>query len=101
MSHLTALDLDVEYLADFCRRNGITRMALFGSRLHGTARPDSDLDLLVEFDPACKVSLFDVGGMSVELSDHFGVQVDLRTPEDLSRYFRDKVVRSAKVLYAA
>ncbi len=76
-------------------------MALFGSWLHGTARPDSDLDLLVEFDPERKVSLFDVGGMITELSEHLGIQVDLRTPQDLSPLFRDEVVMEAKLLYAA
>ncbi len=88
-------------LADFCRRNGIARLSLFGSILRDDFTPWSDVDVLVEFHPSARVSLFDLGGMSVELSQIFGRKVDLRTPEDLSRYFRGAVLREARPLYAA
>ena len=88
-------------IAAFCRENGIARLSLFGSHLKGTARPDSDVDLLVEFLPERPVSLFDIGGMIADLTDLLGRQVDLRSADDLSRYFRDQVVGNARLLYAA
>jgi predicted nucleotidyltransferase len=88
-------------LADFCRRNGIARLSLFGSILRDDFTPRSDVDVLVEFHPSARISLFDLSGMSVELSEIFGRKVDLRTPEDLSRYFRGAVLREARPLYAA
>lgn len=93
---------DQEALAAFCRANGIRRLLLFGSRLKGTARPDSDVDLLVEFEPGRKPGLIGLGGIQIKLSDMLGgAQVDLRTPLDLSRYFRDEIVHTAEPLYAA
>ena len=97
-----ALFTDPETLAEFCRRNGIRRLSLFGSRVTGTARPDSDVDLLVEFEPECVPSLFALARMERELSEMLGgLRVDLRTEQDLSRYFRDEVVSSARLLHAA
>lgn len=93
---------DHEGLAEFCRRNGIRRLSLFGSRLKGTAGPDSDVDLLVEFEPDRIPGLLGIAQMEIELSEMLGgKRVDLRTAEDLSRYFRDEVVRSAELQYAA
>jgi hypothetical protein len=95
------LPIDAETLASFCRRHHIRRMALFGSMLQGAARPDSDIDLLVEFDPDSTPGLLALAEMEAELSAVLGGrQVDLRTPRDLSRYFRDEVLRSAEVQYA-
>ncbi len=83
-------------------RNGIARLSLFGSRLKGTARPDSDVDLLVEFDAHARPSLLDMARIERELSELLGGQrVDLRTAQDLSRYFRDEVVGTAEIQYAA
>lgn len=77
-------------------------MSLFGSRLKGTARRDSDVDLLAEFAPDRIRSLFDIARMERELSALLGgLHVDLRTSQDLSRYFRDEVVRTAELLHAA
>lgn len=64
-------------------------------------RPDSDVDFLVEFLPGVRYSLLDLGGMWAELREMLGREVDLKTPMDLSRYFRDDVVKSARTLYAA
>lgn len=93
--------LDDTTLARFCERHHICRLALFGSQLKGTARPDSDIDLLVEFEPDQTPGLLALAGMELELATLLGGRrVDLRTAEDLSRYFRDEVVRTAEVQYA-
>ncbi|MGL1833320.1 nucleotidyltransferase family protein [Rhodocyclaceae bacterium SMB388] len=94
------LTLDETTLASFCEAHHILRLSLFGSQLKGTARPDSDIDLLVEFDPEHVPTLLGIAGMEIELSELLGRKVDLRTPGDLSRYFRDEVVRTAELQYA-
>ena len=86
-------------LTDFCRRNGIRKLSLFGSLLKGTMQPGSDIDLLVEFYDAQYPGLFALCHMENELSDLLGGKVDLRTPQELSRYFRDEVLRTAEVQY--
>jgi predicted nucleotidyltransferase len=89
-------------LAEYCRRHHVRRLALFGSTLHGTARVDSDVDLLVEFEVGQEPGLIALSAMELELSAYFeGRKVDLRTPNDLSRYFRDEVQRTAELRYAA
>ena len=94
------LPLERDALAAFCRRHRIRRLSLFGSALKGTAGPDSDIDLLVEFEHGAAPSLLDLAAIEQELSGLLGGRrVDLRTPEDLSRYFRDEVVREAAVQY--
>lgn len=75
-------------------------MSLFGSALTGKLRTESDLDFLVEFDPGHVPGLIKLAGMEIELERILGRKVDLRTPHDLSRYFRDEVMRAAKVKYA-
>ena len=93
---------DQAALAALCRRHHIRRLSLFGSTLKGTARPDSDIDLLVEFEPEARPSLLTMAQIEIELSALLdGRRVDLRTREDLSRYFRDEVVRMAEVQFAA
>lgn len=93
---------DQATLADLCHRHHIRRLSLFGSTLKGTARPDSDVDLLVEFEPEARPSLLTMAQIEIELSALLdGRRVDLRTREDLSRYFRDEVVHMAKVQFAA
>jgi hypothetical protein len=95
------LHVDEAILARFCERHHIRRLSLFGSQLKGGARPDSDIDLLVEFEPGRIPGLLALASMELELSELLGGQrVDLRTVEDLSRYFRDEVVRTAEVQYA-
>jgi predicted nucleotidyltransferase len=95
------LHLDETILGYFCERHYIRRLSLFGSQLKGTARPDSDIDLLVEFEPDRVPGLLALAGMELELSELLGGRrVDLRTAEDLSPYFRDEVIRTAEVQYA-
>ena len=92
---------DREALASLCRRHHIRRLALFGSTLKGTARPDSDVDLLVEFEPGQTPGLLRLAAIEAELSALLGGRkIDLRTAGDLSRYFREEVVRTAEVQYA-
>jgi predicted nucleotidyltransferase len=96
------LSFDREALAALCRRHRIRRLSLFGSTLKGTNRADSDVDLLVEFQPGATPSLLTMAKIENELSPLLdGRKVDLRTAEDLSRYFRDEVVREAEVQYEA
>jgi uncharacterized protein len=92
--------LPKEKIADFCRRHYIRKLAVFGSVLHGDARPDSDLDVLVEFEPGHVPGLA-FFGMEQELSALLGRKVDLNTPQFLSPYFRDAVLAEAEVQYAA
>lgn len=97
----THLMIDEARLARFCEQHHIRRLSLFGSRLTGKHRPDSDIDLLVEFEPGHVPGLLALAGMEAELSALLdGKPVDLRTPQDLSRYFRDDVLRMAEVKYA-
>lgn len=84
----------------FCRKNHITRMSLFGSALRDELQPDSDIDILVEFDPNHIPGLMDLAGMEIELSEIIGRKVDMRTPGELSRYFRSEVMEKARVEYA-
>ena len=89
-------------MAPICRRHRVRRLSLFGSQLKGTARPDSDVDLLVEFLPEARPTYFDLANIEIELSDLLGGRkVDLRTPAELSRYFRDQVQRESEDLYVA
>jgi predicted nucleotidyltransferase len=93
------LTISREAIADFCRRNHIRKLALFGSALREDFRPDSDVDILVEFEPEARVGLIRLAGMELELGELLGRKADLRTPQDLSRYFRDEVLRQAEMLY--
>ncbi len=83
----------------FCQCNRIRKLSLFGSVLRDDFRPDSDIDILVEFEPDAVVGLFDIARMERELSDIMGRRVDLRTPKDLSRHFRQQVLEEAEVQY--
>ena len=97
----TALAPDDEALADFCRAHGIRHLSVFGSTIKGTARPDSDLDLLVEFEPDRVPGLLGMAKLEEELSALMGGKtIDLRTAGDLSRYFRDDIIRTAQTRYA-
>ncbi len=86
-------------LIEFCKKNYIKKLSLFGSALSGQFGPDSDIDLLVEFEEGHTPGLFGIVGMEIELTEVLGRKVDLRTPDDLSRYFRDEVVKNARPQY--
>lgn len=99
--HMHGIDFDAQRIADFCRRHGVARLPLFGSILRDDFRPESDIDVLVEFEPGARVTLFTLGGMQQELSVMLGREVDLKEPEFLSRLFRQRVLSEAVVQYAA
>src|SRR4051812_3528490 len=95
------LPIPAAILAGFCHRHHIRQLSLFGSTLKGSNKPESDVDLLVEFEPGHEPGLLAFAEMELELSDYLGgVKVDLRTPLDLSRYFRDQVLAIAEIQYA-
>jgi hypothetical protein len=98
MPEQLALDIPREEIAAFCRRHHIRRLALFGSALRGSLGPDSDLDVLVEFDPDHIPGLA-FFAMERELSQLLGRKVDLNTPRFLSPYFRRQVQDEAAVMY--
>lgn len=96
------IEIPKDRIALFCKKHHIVRLALFGSVLRDDFRPDSDLDILVEFETGKAPSFFQLFDMEDELSAILGgIKVDLRTPEDLSRYFREEVLSTALVQYAA
>ena len=99
MAYSLEKKMPTEKLAAFCRRNHIRKVSVFGSALAGQLGPDSDIDLLVEFEQGCTPGLFSIVRMEMELGETLGRKVDLRTPEDLSQYFRDEVMRDARVQY--
>ncbi len=94
------IEVDEERLAEFCRRRHIRKLAFFGSVLREDFGPQSDVDVLVEFEPGHVPGLafFD---MEEELTEIVGRKVDLNTPGFLSRYFRDRVIEEAEVKYLA
>jgi hypothetical protein len=95
------IDPDREKIAAFCRAHHVRRLALFGSALRADFGPESDVDVLVEFEPGHVPGFLRLARMERELSEAFGGrEVDIRTAEDLSRYFRDDVLATAEVQYA-
>jgi predicted nucleotidyltransferase len=96
----TALDLPRERIAEFCKRNHIRKLSLFGSVLRDDFRRGSDIDVLVEFEPG-HVPGLNFFTMEIELSQLLGQKVDLNTPQFLSRYFRDQVLAESETLYVA
>jgi len=95
------LQVDKARLAEFCRNHHIRKLAFFGSVLRDDFGPDSDVDVLVEFEAGHPVGLLTLAAMEIDLSELLGRKVDMRTARDLSRYFRDQVVAGAEVMYAA
>jgi predicted nucleotidyltransferase len=95
------IEIPEAQIGEICQRQGIKRLALFGSVLTGRFSDSSDIDVLVEFRPGTRIGFFRLADIEAELSRLFGGRkIDLRTPMDLSRYFRNEVVRDALVVYA-
>jgi uncharacterized protein len=94
------LKIDQQAIVDFCRRHHIRRLSLFGSVLTDRFRPDSDVDVLVEFEPGKTPGLFGIIDMEGELGTMLRAKVDFRTPEDISRHIRQRVLDSAHLIYA-
>ena len=93
---MVRINIDDDALAEFCQRHRIKRLAFFGSVLRDDFGPDSDVDVLVQFEPGASVGFFAIARMQGELTTLLGRPVDSRTPKGLSRYFRDRVVREAE-----
>jgi len=93
------MDVPKGKIKGFCRRNGIRRLSFFGSVLRDDFAAESDVDVLVEFEPGTRVGLIGFAGIENELSELIGRKVDLNTPKCLSPYFRDEVLREAQTAY--
>ncbi len=100
MQPKTNINPDKQKIAAVCRKHHIRRLALFGSALRQDFNSESDVDILVEFEPG-KTPGFAFYGIEAELTDLLGRKVDLNTPQDLSRHFRDQVLRESAPLYEA
>lgn len=88
-----------DQLSDFCRRNGVARLAVFGSALRDDFGPNNDVDLLVEFLPGREVGLIGLAGLEIELSRIVGRRVDLNTPGSFRQELRKRITSEASVLY--
>lgn len=93
------IDIPPQAIAAFCRRHHIRRLAFFGSVLRDDFTPDSDVDVLVEFEPGTRIGLIGFAALENELGRLFGRRVDLSTPASLSPYFREAVLREVEVTY--
>lgn len=95
------IEYDREKVKAFCKANGISRLSLFGSVLTDQFGPESDIDVLVDFLPDRTPGFFQLAALEAGLTELFcHRRIDLRTPQDLSRHFRDKVLATAEVQYA-
>lgn len=94
------ITLPTKEIAAFCLKHHIARLSVFGSALTADFGPESDVDFLVEFEPGHVPGLIKLSGMEIELTTIIGRKADMRTPGDLSRYFRDEVVATAVLQYA-
>ena len=96
----TRFPISKTHLADFCRRHHVRKLSLFGSLLRNDFGADSDVDVLIEFEPDAKVSFFKLYDLEQELSQFLGGRrVDINTPKSLSKHFRDQVLAEAEILY--
>ena len=99
MNDVIAVSLPLEAIRDYCAQQPILRLSLFGSAMRGEDTAESDIDLLVEYVPGARIGLLDLSSQQIALSQIVGRSVDLRTPQDLSRFFRQEVVDSARLIY--
>jgi uncharacterized protein len=98
---VNCVDIPLDEVVEICRRYGVQRLSLFGSILRDDFSDASDVDMLVEFLPQTRIGLIGMANMEAELSQAVGRRVDLRTPRDLSPYFRDEILARARLLHAA
>ncbi|MDG6224040.1 MAG: nucleotidyltransferase family protein [Candidatus Thermoplasmatota archaeon] len=102
MAKFHGISIDKNIIASFCKKNGIRKLSLFGSILRDDFGPDSDIDVLVEFEEGRKIGYFELFDIEENLSQLYGGRkVDVRTPADLSRYFRKEVMNKAVIQYAS
>lgn len=93
------IDIPKRHIADFCRRHNICRLALFGSALRDDFNRESDVDVLVEFEPGTRVGLIRLARLELELEEILGRKLGLNTPGFLSKYYRDEILAEAEVQY--
>ena len=101
MIRLGTVDVEEARLAEICRRYQVRELAVFGSAAQGAMRPDSDIDLLVEFLPEAEIGLLEHAGLMLDLAQLLGRRVDLVSKRGLKPFIRDSVVREARPVYAA
>jgi predicted nucleotidyltransferase len=101
MTTMSGLEIPTEALAALCRRYQVREMSVFGSVARGEARPESDVDILVEFVPRHTVDLFDFGHLESELSELFGRRVDLVSKQGMNPRIAPHILRDARSIYAA
>lgn len=99
MERTLPIAIPKEKLVEFCQRHHIRKLSLFGSVLRDDFTDKSDVDFLVEFEPGTRVTFLDLAGMEHELTEMIQRKADLRTPNELSRYFRQEVLDLAVVQY--
>ena len=99
MNEVMSISLPLEDIRNYCSQQPILRLSLFGSAMRGDSTAESDIDLLVEYVPGARIGLLAMSSQQIELSQIIGRHVDLRTPQDLSRYFRQEVVNNAWLIY--
>ena len=95
------ISIPKDRIAEFCKRNRVRKLSLFGSILRKDFGPDSDVDFLVEFEPGARIGLIRLSGLEIELGNIVGRKVDLNTPGFLSKYYRDQILAEADVQYDA
>lgn len=95
------IQLPKKKIAEFCKKHHIRKLSLFGSALRDDFTPDSDLDILVEFEPGTRIGMIRLAELEIELGEMLGRKVDLNTPGFLSKYYRDKILAEAAVHYDA
>ena len=101
MIQVGPIELDERKLAELCRRYGVRELSLFGSAARGEARPNSDIDLLVEFLPEAEPGLLDHAGLMLDLEALLGRKVDLVSKNALKPLIRNSVIQDSRRLYAA
>jgi len=99
--HLGNVEVDEAKLVDLCQRYQVRELSLFGSAARGEMRPESDIDLLVEFLPTAEIELVDYAGLMLDLSRLLGRKVDLVSKNGLKPLIRDTVLEEARLVYAA
>jgi predicted nucleotidyltransferase len=99
--HLGETDIDGPSLAEVCRRYGVKELSLFGSAVRGEMRPESDIDIMVEFEPGVRIGLIKFESFADELESLAGRRVDLVTKRGMKPWVRTRVLKDARVIYAA
>lgn len=99
MKHILPISISEAAIANFCQQHHIRRLSLFGSVLRDDFNSESDVDILVEYQPDSRTTYFDMTRQQDELGQLWGRVVDLRTPMELSRHFRKQVLQNLQVIY--